>query len=65
MMTAKSETIARHVYRPKTYCVRHDSGEMFEVTAGTLARMRNLIEAECADRGWLLTDVDWFEKGEK
>jgi hypothetical protein len=47
--------------RPKTYLVRHDSGECFEVEALTIARARKLIEAECQDRGWLMQDIDWWE----
>lgn len=47
--------------RMKTYLVRHDSGECFEIEAHTLARARELIEAECQDRGWLLDDIDWRE----
>lgn len=47
--------------RRKTYRVRHDNGETFEVSGLTLSRIRKLIEAECQDRGWLLEDIDWFE----
>jgi len=64
-MTSKTETIARHVYRPKTYCVRHDNGESFEVQGLTLAMVRKLIEAECQDRGWLMSDIDWWEVDKK
>ena len=46
---------------PKTYLVRHDNGECFEVEAHTIARARKLIEAECQDRGWLMQDIDWWE----
>lgn len=47
--------------RMKTYMVRHDSGECFQIEAHTLARARELIEAECADRGWDVMDTDYFE----
>ena len=56
------DRIALH---PKTYLIRHDSGECFEVQALTLARVRKLIEAECQDRGWLMQDIDWWEVKEK
>ena len=56
---------ARRVIHPATYHVRHDNGDTFEVQALTLARVRKLIEAECQDRGWLMTDIDWFEVEEK
>ena len=46
---------------PKTYLIRHDNGECFEVEALTLARARKLIEAECQDRGWLIEDTEWWE----
>ena len=46
---------------PKTYLVRHDNGECFEVEALTIARARKLIEAECQDRGWLIEDTEWWE----
>ena len=51
--------------RPKTYLVRHDNGECFEVEAMTVARARKLIEAECADRGWDVMDTDYVEIEEK
>ena len=47
--------------RMKTYLVRHDSGECFEIEAHTIARARKLIEAECQDRGWLIEDTEWWE----
>ena len=47
--------------RLKTYLIRHDSGDYFEIEAHTLARARELIEAECADRGWDVMDTDYFE----
>ena len=50
---------------PKTYLVRHDNGECFEVEAMTVARARKLIEAECADRGWDVMDTDYVEIEEK
>jgi len=46
---------------PKTYLIRHDNGECFEVEALTIARARKLIEAECQDRGWLIEDTEWWE----
>lgn len=46
---------------PKTYRVRHDNGECFEVEALTIARARKLIEAECQDRGWDIMDTDYVE----
>ena len=46
---------------PKTYLIRHDNGECFEVEALTIARARKLIEAECQDRGWDVLDTDYFE----
>jgi len=46
---------------PKTYLVRHDNGECFEVEALTIARARKLIEAECHDRGWDIMDTDYVE----
>ena len=57
----REQMLARRVIHPATYRVRHDNGESFEVQALTLARVRKLIEAECHDRNWLLTDIDWFE----
>lgn len=51
--------------RTKTYMVRHDSGDYFEIEAHTLARARKLIEAECADRGWDVMDTDYVEIEEK
>jgi hypothetical protein len=41
----------------KHYLIRHNSGEYFEVQAWTTARLRKLIEVECADRGWLVDDT--------
>lgn len=46
---------------PKTYLIRHDNGECFEVEALTIARARKLIEAECQKRDWNIMDVDWWE----
>ena len=46
---------------PKTYLIRHDNGECFEVEALTIARARKLIEAECQDRGWDIMDTDYVE----
>ena len=53
--------LGRIALHPKTYLIRHDSGECFEVEALTIARARKLIEAECQDRGWLMQDIDWWE----
>jgi len=50
---------------PKTYLVRHDNGECFEVEALTIARARKLIEVECADRGWAVDDTETIEIHEK
>jgi hypothetical protein len=60
-MTALHLDSIADALRPKTYLVRHDSGECFEVEALTIARARKLIEAECQDRGWLMQDIDWWE----
>jgi hypothetical protein len=45
----------------KHWMVRHNSGEYFEVRARSTARLRKLIEAECADRGWLVDDTETIE----
>ena len=60
-MTALHLDSIADALRPKTYLVRHDNGECFEIEAHTLARARELIEAECQDRGWLMQDIDWWE----
>jgi len=60
-MTALNLDRIADVLHPKTYLIRHDSGECFEVEALTIARARKLIEAECQDRGWLMQDIDWWE----
>ena len=59
--TERDQLLERRVIHPAVYRVRHDNGESFEVSGLTLARVRKLIEAECHDRNWLLTDIDWFE----
>ena len=41
----------------KHYLIRHNSGEYFELQAWSTRRLRKLIEAECADRGWELDDT--------
>lgn len=41
----------------KHYLIRHNSGEYFVVSARTTARLRKLIEVECADRGWEYSDT--------
>ena len=41
----------------KHFMIRHNSGEYFEVQAWTTARLRKLIQFECADRGWELDDT--------
>lgn len=49
-------TIQRH------FIVRHTpTGVVADVWGFSLRLIRRKIEAECADRGWLLEDVDWFE----
>lgn len=60
-MNATDTREDRRVIKQRTYHVRHDNGDTFEVHGLTLARVRKLIEAECHDRGWLMTDIDWFE----
>jgi len=60
-MTALNLDSIADALHPKTYLVRHDNGECFEVEALTLARARKLIEAECQDRGWLIEDTEWWE----
>ena len=60
-MTALNLDRIADVLHPKTYLVRHDSGECFEVEALTIARARKLIEAECQDRNWLIEDTEWWE----
>ena len=54
-------TDTKRIIHRRTFIVRHDSGELFEVHARTLARIRRLIEAECQKRGWDIMDVDWWE----
>jgi len=61
----REQMLERRVIHPATYRVRHDNGDTFEVHGLTLWRIRKLIEAECQDRGWLMTDIDWFEVKEK
>ena len=51
----------RITLHPKTYLVRHDNGECFEVEAHTIARARKLIEAECNERNWNILDTDYVE----
>ena len=51
----------RITLHPKTFLVRHDNGECFEVEALTIARARKLIEAESQKRDWNIMDVDWWE----
>ena len=60
-MSASDTREDRRVIKQRTYHVRHDNGECFEVEALTIARARKLIEAECQDRGWLMQDIDWWE----
>ena len=64
-MNATDTREDRRVIKQRTYHVRHDNGESFEVQGLTLAMVRKLIEAECQDRGWLMQDIDWFEVKEK
>jgi hypothetical protein len=49
----------------KHYLIRHNSGEYFEVQAWNTARLRKLIEVECADRGWAVDDTETIEIHEK
>lgn len=60
MTTLHLDRIADALH-PKTYLVRHDNGECFEVEALTIARARKLIEAECQDRGWDIMDTDYVD----
>ena len=60
-MTTTKRLSDRRIIRQRTFIVRHDSGELFEVQGLTLARIRKLVAAECQDRGWLMDDVDWLE----
>ena len=61
----RKKRLERRVIHPAVYRVRHDNGESFEVQGLTLALVRKLIEAECQDRGWLMSDIDWFEVEKK
>lgn len=45
----------------RVFCVRHNSGEMFEVQGYTTWYIRKQIEAECHDRGWLVDETEWWE----
>ena len=60
-MNATDTREDRRIIKQRTYRVRHDNGDTFEVQALTLARVRKLIEAECQDRGWLIEDTEWWE----
>jgi len=60
-MNATDTREDRRIIKQRTYRVRHDNGECFEVEALTIARARKLIEAECQDRGWLIEDTEWWE----
>ena len=60
-MTALHLDSIADALHPKTYLVRHENGECFEVEALTIARALKLIEAECADRGWDIMDTDYCE----
>lgn len=60
-MTALNLDRIADALHPKTYLVRHDNGECFEVEAHTIACARKLIEAECRDRGWDIMDTDYVE----
>ena len=51
----------RRIIKQRTYHVRHDNGESFEVHGLTLARVRKLVKAECEDRNWLIEDTEWWE----
>jgi hypothetical protein len=60
-MNATKRLSDRRVIRQRTFVIRHDSGDSFEVKGLMLARIRKLVAAECQDRGWLLDDIDWWE----
>ena len=60
-MNATDTREDRRIIKQRTYHVRHNNGEIFEVHGLTLARVRKLIEAECQDRGWLIEDTEWWE----
>ena len=60
-MTTTKRLSDRRIIRQRTFIVRHDNGECFEVEALTIARARKLIEAECQDRGWLIEDTEWWD----
>ena len=54
-------TATKRIIRRRTFIVRHDNGELFEVHARTLAKIRRLIRAEFQKRGWTLDAIDWWE----
>jgi len=61
-MTTTKRLSDKRIISRRTFIVRHDCGDLFEVQARTLARLRRLIKAECQKRGWRLQDdVDWWE----
>jgi len=60
-MNATDTREDRRIIKQRTYRVRHDNGECFEVEALTIARARKLIEAECQDRCWDVLDTDYCE----
>jgi len=60
-MTTTKRLSDRRIIRQRTFIVRHDSGELFEVQGLTLARIRKLVKAECEDRNWLIEDTEWWE----
>jgi len=60
-MSATDTREDRRVIKQRTYHVRHDNGESFEVHGLTLARIRKLVKAECEDRNWLIEDTEWWE----
>ena len=45
----------------KHWMVQHNNGEYFVLSARTNARLRKLIESECADRGWMVDDTETIE----
>jgi len=60
-LTTTKRLSDKRIIRRRTFIVRHDNGELFEVQARTLAKIRKLIKAECQKRGWDLRSIDWFE----
>ena len=57
----REQMLERRIIKQRTYHVRHNNGESFEVHGLTLARIRKLVKAECEDRNWLIEDTEWWE----